>query len=619
MKPGVRGRWKEEDVYYMQPIDLDYVVVKSLNTGATHVIPTHSFVPILTEDYIAQKEQSNLWLSPEISDLEREAARSRYQCIEEILAKNLSKTSTIDSIRQALGVSRSTVYELLKKYDTRIGPVSLLQKKTGLPKGTKKLSNVIEAIIVTAIDEKIKKKEKFTYTNVLDRVNELCSSAKVKTPTLATLIVRVKGKLAVRDLYRRRKGKTAANDKYTLRDGSHPVSRPLEWVQIDHTLVDLIIVDDVRRLPIGRPWVTLAIDVYTRVILGFYLSLSAPSRYSVACCISHAALPKGDEWLKLVDCEDITYPFYGPPETVHCDNASEFHSGSLQSACDNHNIKLSFRREKHYGGHIERLIGTMMTKYIHFLPGTTMSNVPDRGEYDSDKESVLTFTALRQIFVREIEKYHRAEHRSLQRESPTPRSKWIQHFTDRNGVLQYPPVIQNGRDFKIDFFPDEPRTVHTKGIVLGCLWFSSPYLSPLVGSRFAVKYNPEALDKIWIKIDDIYLDIPLLDITSPVINMDELKKAKSLIRKENKTPTDVVIFEMTEKIRGVVVEETKKTKSARRAQQKISMIPEHQIPRLSNETLLCIQETRQPGMPERDEPNQPMPSTWDIDNPYDID
>jgi hypothetical protein len=49
------------------------------------------------------------------------------------------------------------------------------------------------------------------------------------------------------------------------------------------------------------------------------------------------------------------------------------------------------------------------------------------------------------------------------------------------------------------------------------------------------------------------------------------------------------------------------------------MIPEHQIPRLSNETSLFNQETRQPGMPERDEPNQPMPSTWDIDNPYDID
>ena len=35
--------------------------------------------------------------------------------------------------------------------------------------------------------------------------------------------------------------------------------------QIDHTIVDLIVVDEVTRTPIGRPILTLAIDVHTRV------------------------------------------------------------------------------------------------------------------------------------------------------------------------------------------------------------------------------------------------------------------------------------------------------------------------------------------------------------------
>ena len=35
------------------------------------------------------------------------------------------------------------------------------------------------------------------------------------------------------------------------------VSYPLDVVQIDHTLVDIIIVDPIERLPIGRPYVTL--------------------------------------------------------------------------------------------------------------------------------------------------------------------------------------------------------------------------------------------------------------------------------------------------------------------------------------------------------------------------
>jgi transposase InsO family protein len=36
---------------------------------------------------------------------------------------------------------------------------------------------------------------------------------------------------------------------------------------IDHTLVDVVIVDEGDRLPIGRPWLTLAIDVASRAVL----------------------------------------------------------------------------------------------------------------------------------------------------------------------------------------------------------------------------------------------------------------------------------------------------------------------------------------------------------------
>jgi transposase InsO family protein len=44
-------------------------------------------------------------------------------------------------------------------------------------------------------------------------------------------------------------------------------------VQIDHTSVDVIVVDERDRLPLGRPCLTLAIDVATRVVLGFSVSL----------------------------------------------------------------------------------------------------------------------------------------------------------------------------------------------------------------------------------------------------------------------------------------------------------------------------------------------------------
>jgi transposase InsO family protein len=56
---------------------------------------------------------------------------------------------------------------------------------------------------------------------------------------------------------------------------------PLEIVQIDHTLVDVSVVDREHRLSIGRPWLTLAIDIATRAVVGFSVSFENPSVLSV--------------------------------------------------------------------------------------------------------------------------------------------------------------------------------------------------------------------------------------------------------------------------------------------------------------------------------------------------
>lgn len=79
--------------------------------------------------------------------------------------------------------------------------------------------------------------------------------------------------------------------------------RPLEVVQIDHTRADVIVVDEQSREAIGRPWLTLAVDVLTRIVTGFHLSLDAPSRDKTA-------------WLAQRGI-DAPWPVAGLPETLH--------------------------------------------------------------------------------------------------------------------------------------------------------------------------------------------------------------------------------------------------------------------------------------------------------------
>ena len=114
------------------------------------------------------------------------------------------------------------------------------------------------------------------------------------------------------------------------------VAGVLDEVQIDHTVVDVIVVDERHRLPIGRPYVTVAIDVCSRCILDLVVTLEAPSALSVGLCLAHAVTDKrpGLERLE-VECD---WPMAGKPRQVDVANASEFKSEAVRG--EQHAIHL---------------------------------------------------------------------------------------------------------------------------------------------------------------------------------------------------------------------------------------------------------------------------------------
>jgi putative transposase len=160
--------------------------------------------------------------------------------------------------------------------------------------------------------------------------------------------------------------------------GEFSASRPLEIVQVDHTKADIFVVDEETRAPIGRPWLTLAMDVYSRMVTGFHLTMEAPSRLSTSLCLLHAIFDKS-AWLREREIKD-PWPVAGLAEALHVDNGADFRSRAFQRGCQDAGIAIKWRPpgEPHFGGHIERLIGTQMGA-LHLLPGSTFSNVAERG------------------------------------------------------------------------------------------------------------------------------------------------------------------------------------------------------------------------------------------------
>ena len=309
-----------------------------------------------------------------------------------------------------------------------------------------------------------------------------------------------------------RLGKNAARRKALWVQGTAKADFPLHRVEIDHTPLDVIVIDVLTNLPLGRPWLTVAIDRFSRVILGFYLSFRAPSAHSVLQCIKRAILPK-TSWDKAVGlhCE---HPGYGIPYLIAVDNGMDLHAEAVQMVCEEMGISMLYCPAGHpeFKGGVERVIGTIQRSLMHKLPGTVFSSVEERGDYESEKKAAIDLKTLTQLLVKWIvDDYHQTPHRAL---GMTPVQKWKQGLPDVKFEL---PAYPQQLDILTGI--PESRRVWAYGVEVDGLLYSNERLRTLF-SR-ARNYRKHVQLKryeddvsyihVWDDQDECYFKVPVID------------------------------------------------------------------------------------------------------------
>ncbi|WP_442859145.1 helix-turn-helix domain-containing protein [Arthrobacter sp. CAN_A2] len=310
-----------------------------------------------------------------------------------------------DEAAAELGVSRRQVYVLLARWREGGGLVSdLLPGRSSGGRGRTHLPEAVEALVVASIRKGFLTRQRRTIAAVHRDIAAACRAQGLPAPSRMTVERRI-ARLDPVEQVTRRHGPDAGRQRLSAAGPVPPVRRPLDQVQIDHTVVDVIVVDERHRLPIGRPFVTVAIDVFSRCIVGLVVTLEAPSALSVGLCLAHMVTDKR-AWLERVGAS-VVWPMTGKPVELYLDNASEFKSEALKRGCEQHGVKLRYRPpgQPHYGGIVERVIGTLMQS-VHDLPGTTFSNPRERGSYDSEKRATLTLPELERWFALAVAAYH---------------------------------------------------------------------------------------------------------------------------------------------------------------------------------------------------------------------
>lgn len=570
----------ESKVYrFKEVINFDIALGIDVESGRTHTLQISKLQPLPIDD-----EALYAVASQEIEDISDDSwkeAMRRYEIIKPLL--EIGSPSKLQIKERAKEVNRdhTTIYRWLKRYRSMETLTVLIPQKRGHQLGKTRLTDEQEAVIASVIKEVyLNSKQKVPKAHVYSELKTKCKIRNIPLPGMTALNYRI-DQIDEKSYLRGTGKREKAKNKFEPIRGNFPgANYPLAVVQIDHTPVDLILVDDKYRKPIGRPWITLAIDVFSRMIVGYYLSFDPPCETSVAMCVAHAILPK-DDWLRLHNVEG-TWDAYGFMDKIHVDNGSDFRSETLKLACQIYGITLEFRpiRRPQYGGHIERLIRTLVSK-IHTLPGTTYSNVKERDGYDSEKNAVLTFSEFEEWLVRFIcNIYNERKHTGI---GMSPRKQWEIGIFGNASVTGrgLPKIPSDPHTLLLDFLPFEQRTVQRDGVSINGIKYYGEVLNHWISMadsenekknrKFIFRIDPRDISEIWFFDPELkkYFQIHARNRLMPRISAYEHNKAKATLRSEGKdSSNEHVVVNATIDNRDLVDNASEKTKSARKAEQR---------------------------------------------------
>ena len=301
-------------------------------------------------------------------------------------------------------------------------------------------------------------------------------------------------------------------------------TRPNQRWQFDFAKLDVLIVDGVDWLPIGRPTIAAIRDVYTGYPVGIYISFEPPSYRLVMECLLYACWRKTH--VKEMFQTTNEYLAYGIPEMLVVDNGIELHR-DLEWACLQLGIELQHTpvRMPWFKGAIERWFRTLNQELIHNAPGTTFSRSCQWKGYDPRKHASMTLDGLWEaLHLWIVDDYTQNVHR-IGDEKDIPVKRWLRAL-EKDFTPRLPPSRD---DLLVLISRNTTRTVTPHGIEFENLYYQSAALGTL-RSRLEktnderhehgeppkrretvvqVKYYPGDLGCIWIldPFDKQYIEV----------------------------------------------------------------------------------------------------------------
>ena len=319
-----------------------------------------------------------------------------------------------------------------------------------------------------------------------------CEDKGLRAPALNTFLAAIKNQSG-HEQQEKRKGRRGAYtekpfhwhlDHFTPRHGD----RPFEIAHVDHTELDVELIHLKTGQNLGRPWLTIMTDAYSRKFLGIFLSFDPPSYRSCMMVIRDCVRRHGRM-----------------PQIIVTDGGREFKSIYYDQLLAKHECtkKLRPAADPRFGSTCERLFGTTNTQFIHNLAGNTKITKTVRIVTKSVNPKALALWdfsgLLEHLEVFLFEKYEIVSHPAL---SQPPRDAF-NHGMATTGTRQHRRVAYD-LSFIMSALPTTRKgTVRIRpgrGFVLEefTYWNDSFHDPALSNKDIPVRYDPFDKGTAWV-------------------------------------------------------------------------------------------------------------------------
>ncbi len=271
--------------------------------------------------------------------------------------------------------------------------------------------------------------------------------------------------------------------------------RPFEICHIDHTQLDIELRCSLTGKNLGRPWLTIMTDAFSRRFVGIYLTYDPPSYRS---CM-----------MVLRDCVRRHGRF---PQIIVVDNGAEFHSIYFEALLARYECIKKHRpaHKARFGSVCERLFGTTNTRFLYNLAGNTQIMKHVRQVYKSINPQELSGWTIEALFEALAEFAFEINdtilHPAL---GITPREAFMLGI--QLGGPRECRIIPYNQDFLLWTMPTTPKksvkVIPARGVKVNHLYYwNASFVQPDVeGSQVPIRYDPYDAGTVWCFVNKTWL------------------------------------------------------------------------------------------------------------------